>query len=189
LIKRKAHNHRTTTHGGDSGVSGSKKTSAAAASAFPAAAASSVGGGAHPDPHGLLSTHIDGVFGPDTFQQKTLKTDLERRIREIEKQQNRIKDLEASQAKIVRENIQLSQLLNETRSKQQLMNDKMEKILKLLYCMYTKTPLSRVLNPSDGSGSGTIGSRVSNMPEGSFSDICNFLQLEVPFAKKNGGYG
>lgn len=168
LIKRKAHNHRSTASAntGDAAGEGSKKGGATSA----AAAAAKAGTGA-------VAAGADGAL-TDAAQQKVLKTDLDRRIREIEKQQNRIRDLETSQIKIVRENVQLNQILNDTRAKQQIMNEKMEKILKLLYCMYTKTPLSRVLGPGDSS-------RFAGLADGTFSDMCKYLQLDHPFMKKN----
>lgn len=184
LIKRKAHNQKPTGGDGSTDAAAVKKgtvPAATAASSFSTAPP----GASHMMPKGTVS-EFEGSsaapVGPGLGPGKQIKTEVDRRVRESEKQHNRTKELEASQAKIIRENIHLNQLLNETRAKQQLMADKMDKILKLLYCMYTKTPLSRVMNPSSENGN---GSRISNFPDSSFSDICNFLQLDVPFAKKN----
>ena len=117
-------------------------------------------------------------------QHKNVKVDLERRVRELERQNNRFREMEANQTKLVKENIHLSHLLNETRNKQQQMTEKMEKVLKLLYCMYTKTPLSKIMNASDTAAA----SRITNLPESNFSEICNFLQLDVPFTRQNRYY-
>lgn len=178
LIKRKAHNQRTTVSSAES----SKKSAVPLLGDTSGYLAPAENVAMEGDESLIL--HPSGGGMSDIVQHKVLKTDLDRRLREIEKQQHRIRDLENTQAKIIRENMRLHHMLKETHDKQLLVNEKMEKVLKLLYCVYTKQPLSRVVNSVDS----TSAARITNGTDASFSDICNYLQLDIPFTKKQKYY-
>ena len=61
------------------------------------------------------------------MRQKMMRDEFERRLQEME----------AESARIAGENVQLKQLVAESRAKQTRMQEKMEKVLKTMYNMFT----------------------------------------------------
>lgn len=96
------------------------------------------------DSNGLdIITHgADFVQGLDTAllasdgNQLSLKTDLEKRLAQLDSQKRRILELESQQNRLSEENIVLKHMLDDMRSKQDDLTQKMEGVLKLLYHMF-----------------------------------------------------
>jgi hypothetical protein len=68
--------------------------------------------------------------------QVALKSDLEKRLAQLDSQKRRILELESQQTRLSEENIVLKHMLDGMRSKQDDLTQKMEGVLKLLYHMF-----------------------------------------------------
>ena len=80
--------------------------------------------------HGMDATSAEGAC------QSILRSDLERRLAQLEQQKRRIQELEAQQLRLSEENIVLKHQLDDTKARQDDLTQKMEGVLKLLYHMF-----------------------------------------------------
>ena len=80
--------------------------------------------------HGMDATGVEGV------SQAALRSDLERKLMQLEQQKRRIQELEAQQLRLSEENIILKHQLDDTKARQDDLIQKMEGVLKLLYHMF-----------------------------------------------------
>lgn len=96
--------------------------------------------------HAIASSVPEKESTSDTARTKNVKGDIEKRIRAVERQQGRFNELESKQLQLQNDNAVLSQLLNESRKKQAHLQEKMDKVIMMLYSVFSNTPLSRVLS-------------------------------------------
>ena len=142
LIRRKAHTKLVTE---DKGKTGARKTPNVPLPALPAPSqASTTPAVTSPFDSSLLKASDEVLT--QLVGHKAARSEIERRIRALEKQQARISDLELKQGQLLNDNALLTQMLVETRKKQSKLQEKMEKILMMLYSVFSNTPLSRVLS-------------------------------------------
>ncbi len=142
LIRRKAHTKLSTE---EKTKTGARKTPNVPLPALPAPPpASSAPLAASPVDSSLLKASDEVLT--QLVGHKAARNEIERRIRALEKQQARISDLELKQVQLQSDNALLTQMLVETRKKQSKLQEKMEKILMMLYSVFSNTPLSRVLS-------------------------------------------
>lgn len=92
-----------------------------------------------------LISESDGVLS-EFVNHKVLKNDVERRMRQLERQSARIAELESKQSVLLSENSLLNQVVQDVRKKQLRMQEKMDKIMLMLYSVFTSAPIAKMMS-------------------------------------------
>jgi hypothetical protein len=172
LIKRKAHNHRGTSNESAPTATGIKKNAAAANSVIDNGLMSV------PSFLPIVGGEVDYAPPIEHVEHKIPRSDLDKRLREVEKYHARMYDLETNQARIMRENASLNQQNLELQETNLFLHDKCNKILKLMFALYTNTPLTRVSSISNDQ------QRSIGVSESHFIDLCHALEIDTSFLRR-----